>query len=211
MSTFVTFFLQNAKKKFIFYMPEIRVPIVDNQLTDMIELTTDDRNPRIPQVIMIDGEVMGVIYGGNEEKITQIDVPSYMRDDNMITVTVDRMKGNPNRTTEIALYEYETEQAQTVSNNQIAFKPQTSNNNLQTFMSINSTLSKINLKYSIPQSGYVNLRIFDISGRVVETVQSGQLNKGIYSYNTKQTRSGVYFAVMEYNNKVYKEKFIIVK
>ena len=33
----------------------------------------------------------------------------------------------------------------------------------------------------------------------------------VNSYNTKQTRSGVYFAVMEYNNEVYKEKFIIVK
>ncbi|MDY6788197.1 MAG: T9SS type A sorting domain-containing protein [candidate division WOR-3 bacterium] len=178
----------------------------------MIRLTTDDKNPHIPQVVMIDGEVMGVIYGGNEVKETDIEIPSYMRDDNVITVTVDRKKGNPNRTTEIALYEYETENTQPANNNQIAFKPQTINSQPSTFdLSINHKLSTIDFRYSIPKAGHINFRIFDAAGRVIETVRSGSVNKGNYSHTPKASKSGVFFAVMEYEGKVYKEKFIILK
>ena len=189
------------------------MPVIDNNTGNMIRLTTDDRNPRIPQVVMIDGEVMGVIYGGNEVKETDIEIPSYMREDNVITVTLDRMKGSPNRLAKIALYEYETEEeAQTVNNTRIAFNKPTVDNTPSSFnLTINHKLSTIDLHYTIPKTGHINFRVFDAAGRVMETVRSGNINKGTYTYTPRHTKSGVYFAVMEYEGNVYKKKFVILK
>ncbi|MCK4524431.1 T9SS type A sorting domain-containing protein, partial [candidate division WOR-3 bacterium] len=146
-------------------------------------------------------------------KTTEIDIPSYMRNDNVVNVSIDRMKGNPNRTVEIALYEFESEgEVEIVKNNTIAFnKPQTSSPKLQTNLTINNKLSTIDLQYSIPKDGNINIRIFDITGRVIETVHSGHISKGKYTYNPKNTKNGIYFAVMEYEGEMYKEKIISIK
>lgn len=57
---------------------------------------------------MIEEEVMGVIYRGNHVKETDIDIEihSYMREYNVIIVTLHRKKCNANRTAEFKVHEY---------------------------------------------------------------------------------------------------------
>ncbi len=90
-------------------------------------------------------------------------------------------------------------------------QPQIPNSKLQTDLSIDYRLSTIDLHYSIPKEGNLNIRIFDIIGRVIETVHSGQISKGTYTYTPKNTKNGIYFAIMEYEGEMYKERIVSIK
>lgn len=188
-------------------------PTLDDDMSYMIKLTTDDKNPHIPQIVMMDGEIMEVIYGGNETKVTEIEIPSYMTTDNTVNISIDRKKGNPNRITEIALYEYESDgDVGAVFNNRTIFNtPETTNNQIQTSLAVNYTTTAPVLSYSIPREGSMTLRIMDISGRVIETVHSGTIKAGTYTYSPKNTKNGVYFAIMEYSGEMYKTKIVSIK
>jgi hypothetical protein len=51
------------------------------------------------------------------------------------------------------------------------------------------------IKFSIPKSEYVSLKIYDIMGKEIATLVNSQLNMGSYSvdFNAKNLSSGVYF------------------
>jgi len=52
-----------------------------------------------------------------------------------------------------------------------------------------------NIKFNLPENSYVSLRVYDILGKEVSTVVSGNLNSGSYSYvfNAGSLPSGIYF------------------
>ena len=56
------------------------------------------------------------------------------------------------------------------------------------------------INFSLAQRGMTELKVFDISGRLIQTLVSGELNAGVYSeiwngtdFNGKQVASGIYF------------------
>lgn len=64
-----------------------------------------------------------------------------------------------------------------------------------------------NIKFSIPQKGFVKIVIYDISGREITTLVEEQLNPGIFKVDFDGTNlsSGLYFC------KIYAEEFTDVK
>ncbi len=70
-----------------------------------------------------------------------------------------------------------------------------------------------NFKFQIPNSGQVDLKVYDILGNEMETILSKHLNPGTYevSFNASNYPSGVYFYKMKYGNITSSRKMILVK
>jgi GH35 family endo-1,4-beta-xylanase len=86
----------------------------------------------------------------------------------------------------------------------IAFKLYNSPNPFSNATSIN---------FEIPERSYVDIRIFDIAGRELEAVFSGELEGGSHSveWNPDGLSSGIYFCLMETEGIVLKSQMILVR
>ncbi len=63
----------------------------------------------------------------------------------------------------------------------------------------NPTSSFVDIKYVLPETEHITLRIYDISGRIVRTLYDGIQNNGehIVHWNTGSLASGIYFTKFE--------------
>ena len=70
-----------------------------------------------------------------------------------------------------------------------------------------------NISFSIPKSGYVDIKIFDILGKEVATLVSDPYQAGSYivGFNAKSLSSGVYFYRITVNDFVATKKMTILK
>lgn len=70
-----------------------------------------------------------------------------------------------------------------------------------------------NVEFAIPQSAFVKLTVFDILGRVVETLVNEQLSAGTYKadWNAANHPSGVYFYKLQTENFSESKRMILVK
>jgi hypothetical protein len=69
------------------------------------------------------------------------------------------------------------------------------------------------IKYEIPKSGFVSLKIFDVLGREVRQLVSEVKSKGVYSvdFNASSLPSGIYFYKLETENFVSVKRMILIK
>jgi subtilisin family serine protease len=69
------------------------------------------------------------------------------------------------------------------------------------------------IKYELPQSGFVKLKIYDVLGREVQTLVNKEQNPGVYQVqlNGEGLSSGVYFYRIETVNFVETKKMILLK
>ncbi len=69
------------------------------------------------------------------------------------------------------------------------------------------------IKFAIPASSFVNIKIFDISGREVVTLVNETKNAGNYSieWNATGNPSGIYFCVMSVNGYSIEKKMVLIK
>jgi acyl-CoA thioesterase I len=69
------------------------------------------------------------------------------------------------------------------------------------------------ISFSIPDKSYVSLKIFDVTGRDVATLVSGQLPAGLHSrqWDAVDMPSGVYFTRLQVGNTVETKKLVVVK
>lgn len=69
------------------------------------------------------------------------------------------------------------------------------------------------LRYKIPEKQTVSLSIFDLSGRLVETIFDDQLEPGTFKilWNASAHSSGVYFAILENGKNRIVQKLILLK
>jgi photosystem II stability/assembly factor-like uncharacterized protein len=69
------------------------------------------------------------------------------------------------------------------------------------------------IKFDLPVSGFVKLKIYDMLGREVTTLANEHRNAGTYeiNYNASSLSSGIYFYKLEYENKSEVRKFMLVK
>ncbi|MBE2256140.1 MAG: T9SS type A sorting domain-containing protein [Ignavibacteria bacterium] len=69
------------------------------------------------------------------------------------------------------------------------------------------------IEFSIPESQFTELIIYDISGRQIEKLVSGNLNAGFYTLNFKSNNlsSGIYFYRLITNNNSITKKLTIIK
>ncbi len=70
-----------------------------------------------------------------------------------------------------------------------------------------------NIKYSIPETGYVTLKVYDIMGQEVSTLINTQMNSGNYEYNFNASKlaSGVYFYTLKAGKYSETRKLILLK
>ncbi len=70
-----------------------------------------------------------------------------------------------------------------------------------------------NVKFQIPKSGPVNLKIYDILGNEIEILLSKQLNPGTYevSFNASQYPSGIYYYKLNSGSYTNTKKMVLIK
>ncbi len=70
-----------------------------------------------------------------------------------------------------------------------------------------------NISYSIPTNSRVVIKIYDVAGREVETLENIERTAGSYTitFNAKQLASGVYFYKLTANNYSAAKKFVLIK
>jgi len=69
------------------------------------------------------------------------------------------------------------------------------------------------IRYAVPEETDIQLEIFDISGRLVETLKSQLHQPGFYDlkWSGRQAASGIYFIKLEAANTVLTQKMILLK
>jgi endo-1,4-beta-xylanase len=69
------------------------------------------------------------------------------------------------------------------------------------------------INFEIPGRSYVDIKIFDIAGRELGSVFSGELEAGSHSveWNANRLSSGIYFCLMEAEDYVLRNRMVIVK
>ncbi|MCK9425249.1 MAG: T9SS type A sorting domain-containing protein [Ignavibacteriaceae bacterium] len=74
------------------------------------------------------------------------------------------------------------------------------------------------LQFQIPTAGKVKLNIYDINGRLVKEVFSGEKEAGLHTLdwnakdlNGRQVASGIYFYSVQFNNTLLTKKMIYLK
>jgi photosystem II stability/assembly factor-like uncharacterized protein len=70
-----------------------------------------------------------------------------------------------------------------------------------------------NIKFDVPKSGVVNLIIYDMLGREVNTLVNGFRNAGTYevSFNGTNISSGIYFYRLQYEGLTLTKKLMLIK
>ncbi|NOS83663.1 MAG: T9SS type A sorting domain-containing protein [Ignavibacteria bacterium] len=70
-----------------------------------------------------------------------------------------------------------------------------------------------NIRFTVPQTGFVKLSVFDMLGREVETLVNENLNAGTYNadWNASNYSSGVYFYKIQAGNFSEIKKMILIK
>ncbi|TET17777.1 MAG: T9SS type A sorting domain-containing protein, partial [Candidatus Cloacimonadota bacterium] len=69
------------------------------------------------------------------------------------------------------------------------------------------------IAYQIPLKGEVSLKVYDVSGRLVDVLVEGEVKPGYYPVrlDTKSYVSGVYFYRLAAGGKVFTRKLIVVR
>lgn len=70
-----------------------------------------------------------------------------------------------------------------------------------------------NIKYSVPETGFVTLKIYDVMGREISTLVNKQMNTGNYevTFNASSLSSGVYIYSLKAGNKIISKKMMMIK
>jgi hypothetical protein len=70
-----------------------------------------------------------------------------------------------------------------------------------------------NIKFSIPKSGFVSLKIFDITGREVKTLVNGVMQAGNFTvdFNGSSLSSGIYFYMIKSGDFVMTKRMLLIK
>ncbi len=73
--------------------------------------------------------------------------------------------------------------------------------------------NRMSLKYSLPEAGIVNLSVFDLTGRQMMKLASGQHEAGVHSLivNGEVLTTGIYFIKLEASGQVSERKIVMVK
>jgi hypothetical protein len=70
-----------------------------------------------------------------------------------------------------------------------------------------------NINFSIPKSGFVSLKIYDMIGREAAVLVNGELTAGNYTFgwNAENTASGIYFYTLSSGGFTETKKMMLIK
>ncbi len=169
-----------------------------------VEVITSENSPKKPQIISIDGDVFDIVFGkNNEENITIIELPLEYYEDRRITVSIDRLNGNSNRTADINIYEYEIidETGTSAGGNKLVFHRDSDIFNIdykEQIYSYNlySNFNRHNneIYFTLPENKDITISLYDITGRNIKCLHNGYVNRGKHTVQLpKNLSAGVYF------------------
>ena len=82
-------------------------------------------------------------------------------------------------------------------------------------LSPNPSTSTANLSFTLPQESQVNVKVYDITGRLVKDFGDESLNQGVHNYTISKLDNnltdGIYFVKVLINNVLYTDKLVFVK
>jgi len=161
--------------------------------------------------VKIDNTAQRLIkYQAGVPKTVELPVPpaAYM-DDGEIVVRVPKINGEFAMITTGHLYEFEKEQEggpQSVMSIPI---------NLVFDLKIQPNILShtARLQFTIPEKQHISLKLYDIIGRKVSTINEGIVQPGIHSYNFDPSNlsQGIYFLILVGERETKTEKVLIVK
>lgn len=69
------------------------------------------------------------------------------------------------------------------------------------------------IRFGLPQSDFVSISIYNISGQLIEILHEGEMSAGFHnvSWNGNRVSSGVYFVMLKSTNNIIKQKIILSK
>lgn len=69
------------------------------------------------------------------------------------------------------------------------------------------------IKFSIDKTQFVNLKIFNIQGKLIQNFVNESLKSGVYeiNFNSQNLPSGIYFYQMKTDNSIFSKKMILIK
>ena len=82
-------------------------------------------------------------------------------------------------------------------------------------VSPNPSTSTANLSFTLPQTSQVDVKVYDITGRLVKDFGAENLNQGVHNYTISKLDNnltdGIYFIKVLINNALYTDKLVFVK
>jgi hypothetical protein len=69
------------------------------------------------------------------------------------------------------------------------------------------------IRFSLPESSFAKLTVYDVSGKVIDNAFNGKLNAGVYEYqlNASNLSTGIYFYTLSAGSNVITKKMILTK
>ena len=69
------------------------------------------------------------------------------------------------------------------------------------------------ISFGIPKDGMVTINVFDVNGRLVNTLQNGIMEAGSYDveWNGNNQPSGMYLVKFQFENELKTEKIMLIK
>ncbi len=69
------------------------------------------------------------------------------------------------------------------------------------------------IQYQLPERGFVSIKVYDVTGRLITTLIDQEQNAGFYSvqFKAQQLASGIYFYVMKSKNFVKMRKMMLIR
>jgi hypothetical protein len=128
-----------------------------------------------------------------------------------VVVSIDRKRGNPNRTAEVLVYQYETdgEEVVAVSNKIKTFAPITESKEIN--KNLFTLKDEVSVNYTSEKEANVEVRVYDVSGREVTSIIA-KVNKGTSSIKLNNTyKTGVYFTVIKNGEETQTSRINIIK
>ncbi|MDD3804217.1 MAG: T9SS type A sorting domain-containing protein, partial [bacterium] len=155
-----------------------------------VSVITNDKNPYIPQIVKIDGEVIGVVYGGKGEDTTKVMVPKEYYEDGYLSIELERKVGKDARVARVECYEYDEVDLETLT--QLGKGNRIKLNEEQTDAKINNIVENGLIAYEVTETGAGEIEVIDITGRVVKESKVKNI-KGMNTFSVKELPAGIYF------------------
>jgi hypothetical protein len=80
------------------------------------------------------------------------------------------------------------------------------------------SVGSVKIAFSLDKTSKVNLKIYDVSGKLVRILVNADLKQGLYNYywdrkntNKQQVKQGVYIACLETSQRKHSQKFVFVR
>lgn len=65
--------------------------------------------------------------------------------------------------------------------------------------------------FTVPESGFVTVEIYDVCGRQLETLLHNQVSAGVHRIDLPELSNGVYFARLEFNTSSVSTRFVLIR